>query len=145
MLDSNVLLEFSHTHCIAICAALVPANLLATLQTVIFTRLCRSQAQVWLTASVASLYALLMVLHVLTWFLIGVVMVPTYVLLLLGTACLSTNFWAVTNPASVNSLLDLLQSAISPLHRWVLQPFSKRSCQFLKHELPVESALERGV
>ena len=46
-----------------------------------------------------------MVLHVLTWFLIGVVMLPTYVLLSLGSVSLATNLWAVLAPQSMRRLL----------------------------------------
>ncbi len=95
MIEFQPLLEFSRMHCVAICAALVPMNLMATTQTLIFAGTQRSFAQVGLMAGVASLYALMMVLHVLTWLLIGVVMVPTYILLGLGTLCLTSNGLAI--------------------------------------------------
>jgi hypothetical protein len=74
MLDSSPLLEFSHTHCVAICAFLVPANLLSTFQTIVYVGLKRPVAQIWQAFALASLFASLMVLHVLTWFVVGVVM-----------------------------------------------------------------------
>jgi hypothetical protein len=95
MLDLNALCEFSRAYCIAICAFLVPANLLATSQTLLMSWFRRPLVQVWLMAGTASLYALVMVLHVATWLAIGVVMLPTYVLLGLGSSCLLTNLAAV--------------------------------------------------
>lgn len=95
MLDLNSLFELSRTYCIPICAVLVPANLSATLQTILFVGFGRSAAQVQLMASGASFYALLLLLHVFTWFAIGVVMAPTYILTLLGGLCLSVNCCAL--------------------------------------------------
>jgi hypothetical protein len=91
----NYLSEFSRTHCVAICAALVPANLLATSQTMLFAGLGRPIAQVHLMAKVSSLYALLLLLHVVTWLAIGVVMAPTYILTFLGCLCLLANLGSV--------------------------------------------------
>jgi hypothetical protein len=87
MLDFNTVTEFSHTYCIAICAFLVPANLLATLMTGILTGLNRPRVQVRASVVVASLFATTMIFHVFTWFAIGVVMPPTYILLLMAIVC----------------------------------------------------------
>ncbi|HEY9636692.1 MAG TPA: hypothetical protein V6D14_25055 [Coleofasciculaceae cyanobacterium] len=105
MLDFNALIEFSSANCVAICAALVPANLLLTLQTMVFTGLRRPQAQVRQVALLACLPALVMVLHVLTWWMIGVVMAPTYILLWLASICLGINVWAIAHPQSLAGLL----------------------------------------
>ena len=94
MFDLNPLAEFSRANCIGICAFLVPANLVTTTLTMI-AALRRPPAQVWLAAGIAIVPALVMVMHVFTWFIIGVVMVPTYVLLGLGTTCLLTNLGAI--------------------------------------------------
>ncbi|SRR5579883_1740626 len=95
MLDLNTIAEFSRSNCVAICAFLVPAILLATLLTMIFAALRRPLHQVWQSAGIASLFALVMVFHVYTWFSIGVVMAPTYVLLSLAISCLLTNLGAI--------------------------------------------------
>ncbi len=87
--------EFSRAHCVKICTFLVPANLAATLQTLMMMALDRPLWQVGFMAAIASAYATVMVLHVLTWFVVGVVMVPTYVLLSFGLACCIVNSWAV--------------------------------------------------
>ncbi len=94
MFDFNTLCEFSRANCVSICTFLVPANLVATMLTMILTALDR-QIQVRQTAGIASILALVMVFHVFTWFLVGVVLAPTYILLWLGTVCLFTNIGAI--------------------------------------------------
>lgn len=108
MLDLSTLFEFSRTHCLAICGFLVPANLLATLTTMILTALNRPRFQVWISAAISCIPALVMVLHVFTWFAIGVVMAPTYILLCLAATCLIINFWALAHPQSMARLLRSL-------------------------------------
>lgn len=109
MLNLDPLFEFSRTHCIAICAFLVPANLLATLQTMILTGLGRPSRQILQAAGFASCFALVISLHVLTWFMVGVVMAPTFILLFLAGVCLSVNFWAIAHPHSMVFLLHRLR------------------------------------
>ncbi len=101
MLDTNFLFEFSCNHCVAICTFLVPANLLLTLRTILLVGGLRSQVQVQQAMVTASFFALLLLLHVFTWFIIGVVMAPTYILFVLAGVCLSFNFWAIANPTSI--------------------------------------------
>lgn len=112
MIDFNTVTEFSHTHCIAICAFLVPANLLTTLQTVILTGLNRPRIQVWASVVVASLWATAMIFHVFTWFAIGVVMPPTYILLVMAITCLTINVWAIAHPASMMQLIRVAVSVV---------------------------------
>ena len=111
MLDFNTLTEFSHTYCIGICAFLVPANLLTTLQTAILTGLNRPRIQVWASVAMASLWATAMIFHVFSWFAIGVVMPPTYILLAMGITCLTINIWAVGHPATMLQLIRVVVSA----------------------------------
>jgi hypothetical protein len=94
MLDFHTVAEFSRANCLAICAFLVPINLISTLVTIILTALRRPTVEVLPVAGVASLFAGVMVLHVYSWFAIGVVMAPTYVLMSLATTCLLTNVGA---------------------------------------------------
>ncbi len=102
----NFLFEFSRNHCIAICAFLVPATLLLTLGSILLVIQLRPLTQVYLSAVAASLCALTLLLHDFTWFSIGVVMPPTYVLLALACVCLSFNLWAIAYPTSVRQLLQ---------------------------------------
>jgi hypothetical protein len=117
MLDFNTLTEFSHTYCIAICAFLVPANLLTTLQTAILTGINRPRIQVWASVVVASLWATAMIFHVFTWFAIGVVMPPTYILLVMGITCLTINVWAIAHPASMMQLIRVGVSVVRAAFR----------------------------
>ena len=114
MIDLNTVSEFSRTHCISICAFLVPANLVTTGVTVAFTLLHRPKAQVWKAAAIAAIPALVMVFHVVTWFMIGVVMAPTYILLWLAATCLSINLWAISHPQSMVRLIKWAWGMISP-------------------------------
>jgi len=95
MLDPNTLAEFSRTNCVSICTFLVPANLVATTVTITLTSLGRPPVKLWRSLLTASFFALLMVLHVYSWFAAGVVMAPTYILLALGITCLTANIAAL--------------------------------------------------
>jgi hypothetical protein len=105
MFDLQLILTFSHTYCIAICTVLVPCNLLATLHTLIRVGLRQNRPQTLQSAILALLPALLMVLHVLSWLIVGVVMAPTYILLGLGFTCFCLNGWAIVHPTSLSALL----------------------------------------
>ena len=111
MLDFNTVTEFSHTYCVAICAFLVPANLLTTLQTVVLTGLNRPRIQVRASVLVANFFAMTMIFHVFTWFVIGVVMPPTFILLLMAVTCLAINIWAIAHPSSMIQLIRVAVSA----------------------------------
>lgn len=95
MFDFPHLADLSRTHCLSLCAFLVPANLVATVLTMVFAVLHRPKLQLWQSAGVASSFALVMLWHVYTWFAVGVVMVPTYVLLWLASTCLLANIGAI--------------------------------------------------
>ncbi|MEG3928314.1 hypothetical protein [Microcoleus sp. D3_18a_C4] len=112
MIDFNTVTEFSYTYCIAICAFLVPANLLTTLQTAILTGLNRPRMQIWASVVVATLWATAMIFHVFTWFAIGVVMPPTYILLVMAITCLTINVWAIAHPASMMQLIRVAVSVV---------------------------------
>ncbi len=113
MLNFDILLQFSFAHCVAICTFLVPANLLATGQTLRLIGLRRDQVQIWQAVGIASILALVMLLHVFSWFLIGVVMAPTYILLWLGGMCLSVNLWALINPTSLGQVLETAYKSVA--------------------------------
>ena len=113
MLDFNPIFEFSRTNCAAICAFLVPINLVFTLQTLILAGINRPQNQVRFSALVGCLPAMAMVLHVCTWLMIGVVMAPTFILWGLGTTCLALNIWAIIHSISMTSLLRQLFTVAS--------------------------------
>jgi hypothetical protein len=114
MPDFTNLLTFSHTHCVAICAFLVPLNLIATLQTIVLTVLQYPSRWRWQSMGLASLCAVVMVLHVVTWFVIGVVAVQTFVLFSLGGVCLAVNLWAVLHPESLRGLVVKVGRSLKP-------------------------------
>jgi len=117
MLDFNTLCEFSRAYCIAICAFLVPANLLGTILVMILAVLRRPPVQVRFTAGVGNIFAAIMVFHVLTWFMIGVVKAPTYILLLLGSTCFSLNLWAIAHPSSMRGIILRIYQGLISLKR----------------------------
>lgn len=73
-----------------------------------------TQLQARVAAVVALLPAVLVALHVYTWFAVGVVMAPTFVLLWLSLTCISINTWAI---AHAPSLVYLLRSFFGALKR----------------------------
>lgn len=119
MFDFNHLCEFSRLNCAAICAFLVPANLAATLQTTILVGLNRPWVQLVPAIIMATVLSVVMILHVFTWFAIGVVMLPTYILLTLGSVCLSINLWAIVNQKSMRLLLTEVWLLASRSLGWV--------------------------
>ncbi|MFB2839109.1 hypothetical protein [Floridanema evergladense] len=119
MFDFHHLCEFSRLNCTAICAFLIPANLLATLQTIILVGLNRSWMQLASAITIAITLAVVMIWHVLTWFMIGVVMLPTYILLTLGSVCLVINFWTIVNRKSMRQLLTEVRLLAADSLGWV--------------------------
>ncbi|MDJ0897620.1 MAG: hypothetical protein QNJ55_02330 [Xenococcus sp. MO_188.B8] len=95
MFDLEPLFEFSRNNCIAICAFLVPANLITTLQTMILVFLKRPLLTTSLSAAIAITFALTLFFHVATWFIIGVVTPVTFILGALGTTCILINLAAI--------------------------------------------------
>jgi hypothetical protein len=91
----SVVGDFSRSHCVAICAFLVPANLIATSQTILFTILKRSPVEIFTISASAIIYALLMIAHVISWYIVGVVMAPTFILMFLGIICLAVNLTVI--------------------------------------------------
>jgi hypothetical protein len=116
MFDLTNLAELSRTHCVSLCAFLVPAILIATCLTIGLSALRRPKIRVWQSAGVAGIFAVVMLWHVYTWFEAGVVMVPTYVLLGLSSSCLISNIGAVSYSYSrVNRLLVIKKKLVSSL------------------------------
>jgi len=108
MLDIHTLCQLSRDYCVGICAFLVPANMIITTQTMIFTGCHRPKWQSITTAIAAFTYAIILLLHVWTWFMIGVVMAPTFILIFLAVVCLGINLWAIGHPTSLAHLLRWL-------------------------------------
>lgn len=92
--------EFSREHCISICAALVPANLLATLCLIIAALADFPPMTSRLLAIPAIGLALLLALHVISWLQVGIVMAPTFILLALSSVCLGIQRWCLQRSAA---------------------------------------------
>ncbi len=99
MLDINLICEFSRQNCVAICAFLVPINLIFTLNTIVLVFLMRPFSQIRLAAAFANLFALTLFLHILTWWTIGIFTSVSVILIGLGTTCLIINFIAIIYPS----------------------------------------------
>jgi hypothetical protein len=120
VIELSSIAEFSRCHCIGICAVLVPTNLLITSATMLFTALDRSPAIISMSIGLSILPAITLLLHVATWWAIGVVMLPTYILPFLAITCLVINTYAMINPQRLGSLLrELFTFAIAKYHRFV--------------------------
>ncbi|CAN1210906.1 hypothetical protein TUMEXPCC7403_11950 [Tumidithrix helvetica PCC 7403] len=91
----NFHLDSRHSRSRLVCLQPQRFDTIATLQTMIFVFLRRSSFQMFAMTSMAIAYALTMIFHVFTWFIVGVVMAPTFILLGLGGVCLAINFMAI--------------------------------------------------
>lgn len=119
LFDLAAIADFSRQNCIGICAALVPANMIATLQTLIFAGMERPRWERYSITAMSMFYATLMVLHVVSWFVIGVVMAPTFILLGLGLVCVGLNSWAIAAPTSLSRVVrSLLMFVARRLRQW---------------------------
>jgi hypothetical protein len=115
MMDFHSIAEFSRTYCVSICAFLVPANLTATVVTLILLYFGRTTRQILPLASIALLFAVTMFLHIGTWLIIGVVMAPTFILFGLGLTCFVINLKAITDGQGLQQLLKAIFSRIFEL------------------------------
>lgn len=105
MLSLNALLDFSRCNCVGICASLVPINILATALTVFQVSRDHAPRSIHISIGFASLAAMLLALHDLSWLVIGVVMAPTYILFTIALVCLSFNIWAGLHPHSMRRIV----------------------------------------
>lgn len=105
MFDLNSITEFSRCHCIGICAVLVPTNLCLATATLIGTALDRSRWLIYTLMTMGVAAAFVLLLHVITWWTIGVVMLPTFILPILATTCLAVYIYALIDRQHLKSLL----------------------------------------
>lgn len=89
------MLEFSRHYCLAICAVIIPGNLLLTLRTLLLAIIRGSKSQLIINACLGVVLAFTLLLHVFSWFTIGVVMSSSYILLGLACLCLAINLGAI--------------------------------------------------
>lgn len=87
----NTIAEFSRINCVGICAFMVPANLILCLQSLILVGVNRPKNQVRVSGIIGGICAIMLLLHVGSWFVIGVVRIQTFILLGLSCVCLIIN------------------------------------------------------
>lgn len=95
MFDIISLAEFSRTHCISICAFLVPANLIATLMSLMLIVIKPAPIQRFLSVTIAMSGAIILSLHVASWWAVGIIQATTFILLALSMLCIALNIWAI--------------------------------------------------
>lgn len=101
------LLAFSRQYCVTICGFLIPLNLLLTSVTLLLLVRQFPTVNLRWNAGLAMISSLAMMFHVYSWFSIGVVMTPTYLLLSLAAFCLVINSYAITAPQMFRKLLGM--------------------------------------
>lgn len=101
------LFALSRQYCVTICGFLIPINLLFTSLTLLLLVRQFPQGNLRWSAGIAIGSALAMVFHVGTWLAVGVIMMPTYLLLSLGMTCLGINFYAIFAPNRFRQLLGI--------------------------------------
>ena len=106
--------EFSRHNCVAICSFLLPANLIATVVTLILVATEQSLSKMRWSRAIASVLAATLFLHVSTWFIIGVITPVTFILFGLGTTCLVVNMLAVMYAKEIAEISTKLLPAIDP-------------------------------
>ncbi len=120
MLELNSIAEFSRCHCIGICAFLVPTHLLLASVTMWFVTVDRSLRQIYTAVGLSIVAATIMLLHVATWWAIGVVMLPTFILPILAVTCLAIDAIAIFWPQQMRLfLLALFRISIAKYHQLV--------------------------
>ena len=120
MIELNSIAEFSRCHCIGICAFLVPTNLFLAMGTMWLVAMDRSTKQIYTIIGLSILPAIILLLHVVTWWIVGVVMLPTFILPLLAITALSIHLYALVNPQHMrNLLLNIFKFSVAKYHQLV--------------------------
>jgi hypothetical protein len=118
MLDFSTINHLSRCHCVAICAVLVPTNLLLSSSVLLLTGLDRSaETRRWLSIFGTVAFALL-VSHVASWWIVGVVAPATFILPSLGLLCTVINWSCLKYSAIARYYINfLVLSRLSRLQR----------------------------
>jgi len=83
--------ELSRNNCLTICAILVPLNLLLTIVLWVMVIIPRRKMEVLLLAAIANICSLALISHVASWWIVGIFLPASLVLLILAAICLSLN------------------------------------------------------
>jgi hypothetical protein len=123
-LDISTINHLSRCHCVAICAFLVPTNLLLSTSVILLTGLDRSPQARRNLSIAGTLAALLLIAHVASWWIVGVVAPATFILPSLGLLCTLIN-WSCVKYSSFTGYY---------IEAWVLSRF--RRSQNLDNSVP---------
>ena len=88
--------EFSRNNCLSFCGFLVPANLLLVITTW-FLCIVPQNSINWVrySGTTGNILSLILILHVVSWWKVGVVAGPSFILVGLGGICLTLNFLTI--------------------------------------------------
>jgi hypothetical protein len=123
-LDFATINHLSRCHCVAICAFLVPTNLLISTAVILLTGLARSPQTRRNLSITGTFTALLLIAHVASWWIVGVVAPATFILPTLGLLCTIVN-WGCVKYSSIAGYY---------IETWVISRF--RRSQSLDASLP---------
>lgn len=116
MLDLATLNHFSRCNCVAICAVLIPVNLLISTAVIALSALDRSPQQRQRIAFLGLFPAFLLISHVATWWVVGVVAPASFLLPAIALLCTTINWLCLWKPAIVQQQYGSLR------HRWAARP-----------------------
>jgi hypothetical protein len=74
----------------------------------LFTLWGKSRRTIYTAIGIAIVPALILILHVVSWYAIGVVMAPTYILLVLATTCLAIDSYAAIDRQQMGAFLKTI-------------------------------------
>jgi hypothetical protein len=114
-LDFSTINHLSRCYCVAICAFLVPTNLLLSTAVILLTGLARSPQARRKLSIAGTLVAMLLISHVASWWIVGVVAPATFILPALGLVCTVVN-WSCVKYSSIAGYY---------IEAWVLSRFRR--------------------
>jgi hypothetical protein len=112
MLDLATLNHFSRCNCVAICAALIPVNLLISMAVITLSALDRSPRKRQRLVLLALCPALLLVAHVASWWVVGVIAPASFLLPAVACLCTLVNGLCLWKPA-------IFQQCYGSLRAWL--------------------------
>jgi hypothetical protein len=116
MFDLATLNHFSRCNCVAICAALIPVNLLISTAVIVLSAIDQSPRQRQQLAVLGIFPGTLLISHVASWWIVGVIAPATIILPSLALLCTSINWTCVWKPALAQRLYAHVQTAHPSLH-----------------------------
>jgi hypothetical protein len=123
-LGFSMINHLSRCHCVAICAFLVPTNLLLSTSVILLTGLDRSPQTRRKLTTAGTCAAALLIAHVASWWIVGVIAPATFILPALGLVCTVINWSCVKYSSIVGYYIE----------NWVLSRF--RRSQNLDSSVP---------